>query len=326
MKNVCNREKCNCKMSKSSIRKYLEKSTDVYHLVDENFLMGFDVKHRNFMVKKYYEIYKLYCDNHQMKALSIDNFLLNANRRKVKIIQVFCPYCGEVRVDIKMESISKIKSLQFCSKCGKKSTSINVFLQLSSLIRMQEVHKAGYEVLARSYNQEDMKIIAYDIMQMELVELASVLEKTLRDFYMDIVHIKYRSFGIEYIDFLIQKNTNNDFMNFDKANVHYKRGIGIDLKDKISPECRSNLIDLINLRNVIVHNNGFIDEKFKNTKTFSRVEDLIEGELIFINIEQIDKYLRSVLKIIITVEKIFHDIFSAEMNKLIADHYFNNML
>ena len=37
-------------MSKSIVGKYLEKSTDIYHLVDENFLRGFGEKQGAFML------------------------------------------------------------------------------------------------------------------------------------------------------------------------------------------------------------------------------------------------------------------------------------
>jgi len=52
----------------------------------------------------------------------------------------------------------------------------------------------------------------------EIVELTCILEKILRDFYMDIAHIVYKTNQVEYIERLIEKSTNNDFMHFDKAN------------------------------------------------------------------------------------------------------------
>ena len=64
-----------------------------------------------------------------------------------------------------------------------------------------------------------MEIFKYDIMQTEIVELTCILEKILRDFYMDIAHIVYKTNQIEYIERLIEKSTNNDFMHFDKADL-----------------------------------------------------------------------------------------------------------
>lgn len=54
-------------MSKSIVGKYLEKSTDIYHLVDENFLRGFGEKQGAFMLMKYYEVYKEYCNKYHVK-------------------------------------------------------------------------------------------------------------------------------------------------------------------------------------------------------------------------------------------------------------------
>ncbi|MGN0142904.1 MAG: hypothetical protein ACI4AD_11805 [Roseburia sp.] len=312
-------------MAKNIINKYLEKTTDIYHLVDETFLTGFGREQGSFMLMKYYEFYCSYCNKHNQKILSIDKFLLNARKRKNKIIQVCCPYCGKISMEMRIEPYSKLKKeLQYCVECGKKSTAVNIFLQLSSLLRMQEVHNAGYSALVNKYSEEDMKIISYDIMQMELVELASILEKTLRDFYMDIAHIKYRSYGLEYIDVLIEKSTSNDFMNFDKANNHYKKGLNINLKDYVSCECKNNLVDLVNLRNTIIHNNGMIDSRFKKSETFLRVSDMVEGNLIFVKKDNINRYLGSVLELINAVEGEFDYIFNSQMNTLIANYYFND--
>ena len=105
---------------------------------------------------------------------------------------------------------------------------------------MQEVHNAGFHVLSKNYDKEKMEIFEYDIMQTEIVELTCILEKILRDFYMDIAHMVYKTNQVEYIEKLIEKSTNNDFMHFDKANNHYKKGLNINLQDKVSTECKKN--------------------------------------------------------------------------------------
>lgn len=102
--------------------------------------------------------------------------------------------------------------MQYCTKCGKKSTTEYVFLQLSSLIRMKKVHNAGFQSLRKNHDNETMEIFEYDIMQTEIVELTCILEKILRDFYMDIAHIVYKTNQVEYIERLIEKSTNNDFI------------------------------------------------------------------------------------------------------------------
>lgn len=310
-------------MRKSILKTYLNKRTDVYHLVDQSYLSKFEEKQGAFMLMKYYEFYCSYCKEHNVKIQPIDRFLLNASKKKIKIIQVCCPYCGRIEMLIVQKKMSEIKKMQYCTKCGKKSTAEYVFLQLSSLIRMKEVHNAGFKALSKNHDKETMEIFEYDIMQTEIVELTCILEKILRDFYMDIAHIVYKTNQAEYIERLIEKSTNNDFMHFDKANNHYKKGLNINLHDKVSTECKKKLIDLVNLRNIIIHNNGFIDERFKKTETFRRISHMINGDLIFIKDGDVTKYLGSVLELLIAIEEEFDRSFKEQMNMLIANYYFN---
>lgn len=310
-------------MRKSTLKTYLNKKTDVYHLVDQSFVSKFEEKQGAFMLMIYYEFYSSYCKEHNVEVQPIDKFLLNASKKKVKIIQVCCPYCGRIEILIEQKKMSEIKQMQYCTKCGKKSTAEYIFLHLSSLIRMQVVHNAGFETLSKDHDKKTMEIFEYDIMQTEIVELTCILEKILRDFYMDISHIVYKTNQVEYIERLIEKNTNNDFMHFDKANNHYKKGLNINLQDKVSTECKKNLIDLVNIRNIIIHNNGFIDERFKKTETFNRVSHMIKGDLIFIKDVDVDKYVGSVSEILIAIEEEFDRCFKEQMNMLIANYYFN---
>lgn len=87
---------------------------------------------------------------------------------------------------------------------------------------------------------------------------------------------------------------------------------------------QKNLIDLVNLRNIIIHNNGFIDKRFKKTETFMRVSHMINGDLIFVKDSDIAKYLGSVLELLVVIEEEFDRNFKEQMNMLIANYYFNN--
>lgn len=306
----------------SIIKKYLDRPTDVYHLVDEHFLSMFNEKQGAFMLIKYYESYRLYCKEHNLKIQSINDFLKSANRKRVKVIQTFCPYCGQISIEVTEEKVSEIKAHQYCTNCGKRSTTENFFFQLSSLIRMQAVHDAGLKSLTTENNQEDIKILEYDIRHMELVELTCIFEATLREFYQEIIFLK-NGFNSEYIRSLIVKEMKNDFMNIDKAIIHFKNETKINIKKCIDDDIRKNLIDMVNIRNVFIHNNGIIDQKFRNSVTYERVSKKIEGELIFLTESDIIEYLNAVLNTIKVFESQVHTIFYEKMPGIIANHYFN---
>ena len=310
-------------MGKSIVMEYLAKPTDIYHLVDDAFLNGYSEKQRLFMLIIYYEKYKDYCGKNNFTPDSMDTFLKNARRKKIKIIQVCCPYCGNVDLHIQQLKVSDLSKMGYCTVCGRKSTAEFIFLQLSAFLRLEEVHRAGLKTLGEKYEREAIKILSYDVYHMELIELTSILEKTLRDFFIEMGFLKYKNHNASYIENVIRKSTGNDFMLWDKANEHYKKALDINFKDIISEECRNNISDLVNIRNVVVHNNGMIDDRFKKTATYKRIPDAISGNLIFVTESMIAEYLGSVLELISAVESEFNTMFKQEMHGLIANFYFN---
>lgn len=96
-------------MGKSIIKTYLNKRTDVYHLVDQSYLSKFEEKQGAFMLMRYYEFYCSYCKEHKVKIQPINRFLLNANKKKIKIIQVCCPYCGRIEMQIEQKNVGNKK-------------------------------------------------------------------------------------------------------------------------------------------------------------------------------------------------------------------------
>lgn len=310
-------------MNGRTIFKYLNKPTDIYFLVDELFISSFSKQQRPFMLMYYYEIYMRYCDENNINKLSMDNFIKNASRKKVKIIQIYCPYCGKIEAFACIGTMRQISHYKHCTNCGRSSTADYIFLQLSSYIRLKQVHSEGLKSLQKQYTKDEMKIISYDTMHTEIVALTSILEKMLRDFFIDLVFLKYKNHNSNYIREVVKKNTSNDFMLFDKANMHYKKGAGVDLKQCVSAGCREKLIDLANIRNTIVHNNGMVDEKFKTSNTYQRIVDKISGKLIFVDEAQISEYLKALLELTSAIESHFDKTYRNELPSLISSYVFN---
>lgn len=158
-----------------------------------------------------------------------------------------------------------------------------------------------------------------------MVQLTSILEVILRDFFEAFIHINYFGVNDNYISNVINKSTGNDFMKIDKANQHYKKALNINLRSMIDDKTWFDLIDLVNIRNTIIHNNGMIDDKFKETKTFQRIQDCICGNLIFLDEKEINNYLKQVTQIADIIGKAFEEKYSMLKYGLIANYYFNNI-
>lgn len=302
--------------------KYRNEQTNVYCVVDQEFLSGFNSNQGPFMLFTYYNLYKCYCEKNGYRPNDMDVFLKNARRKRIKIIQQCCPYCGQVNIMFITESIKRCDSMKYCVSCGKKSTSQIIFEEVAAFIRVNTVHRAGLQVLRETYTASD-EIMGCDVRLNEVVQLATILETTLREFYVDLVCMKHRCYQDEFLIASVRKQIKNDFMNIDKANEHYKKALDINLKDIISQDVRLSLKDLMEVRNIAVHNNGKIDEKFKRSNTYFRLRQCVKGDFIFIHPEIIAIFLSSVLELANAISAIYQNYFHKEKFSMISNYYFN---
>lgn len=296
----------------------------LYDIVDEKFIDNFNFKHKTFMMDIYYEKYLEYCGTKKTKPQSREKFFTNMRRKKLKLVQICCPYCGNMEIVFLEEKIEDINRIKYCANCGKTSASENAQFQLSSIIRMRYVDDLGVKQADQKHPNNNISILAYEIYHHELILLSSILEVLLRSFFETLIHLNYMGKKNDYVANIIRKSTGNDFMHFDKANDHYKKALGINLKEHISADCRLNLIDLVNIRNTLVHNNGMADKKFKETNTYQRVQRFITGNLIFLTPPDIDFYYLQVAEICDAVIDIFEERYSSQKHDLIANFYFND--
>ena len=161
---------------------------------------------------------------------------------------------------------------------------------------------------------------------MELIELASIIEVVFRDYFEALVFIGNLSTRNEFIEKIIKKHTGNDFMSIEKANSNFKKAFGIDIKAKLEEEVWNDLVDVVNLRNMMVHNNGSVDQHFKTTSTYNRVKGKIDGDLFKLTEEDVQKYLQSVVYATVDISNLFLAKYYSDRNAVVANYYFNKGL
>lgn len=299
------------------------KVNGIYYIVDDKFISNFKSNHIEYMKDFYYKKYIEYCERAKRDVLKKEIFFTNMRRRRVKIFQICCPYCGNMHVLVFEEKIGNLNYFKYCYNCGKSSVSYNVFSQLSSFARIRHFHSVGLKTMEVIHNEDEIQSLTYEVFHLELVQLTSILEVILRDFFESFIYTNYIGAREIYISKLVNKNIGNDFMNIEKANNHYKKALDINLRAAIDDDTWFGLIDLVNIRNTIVHNNGMVDGKFKNTKTYSRVQECIDGELIFISKKIVNKYYSQVKKVADIIGNLFEERYSIKKYDLIANYYFN---
>ena len=138
----------------------------------------------------------------------------------------------------------------------------------------------GLKEFKKEHEDTEDWLLGYDCYQMEIIELASIIEVVCRECFEALIFIKNIGLNNDYIRKVISKSAGNDFMNIEKANKHFKKAFDIDLKSLTDKKKWDDLIDIVNLRNMMVHNNGRVDEHFKNTVSYQRLKTNIDGNIL----------------------------------------------
>lgn len=303
-------------------------NNEIYSLVDEKFMADFSGNHKKFMEEYYYQFYSEFCTLYKRKPLPKNKFYSNMHLRRIQLYQLYCPYCGAVDILVYDKKIHKTDAPNFCPNCGKRDTTDNILKQISRFIRIQGINLIGIKELIHKKPSSEEWLLAYDCHQMEIIELASIIEVFLRDYFETLLlanNFNANKNCSEYVKRVVRKNTRNDFMNIEKANKIYKQAFGIDLKSALSNSMWNDLIDIVNLRNMIVHNNGRIDTTFKSTPTYSRLKDHVIDDLFKLEKKDVEHYFNSVYNTVLGTTEIFLHYYLPLRNENIANYYYNNM-
>ena len=298
-------------------------NNSIYHIVDENFLNKFNSNQKIFMENLYYSYYLNYCKNNKINPKNKNTFFTNMRKQKIKLIQSMCPFCGKINLTISTEKIKEIQKYKYCANCGKKSVYHNSLINLSRFIKIFTQNRIALDLIEKNNEEYDDETLTFDMYHLEIVELTSIIEVSLRDFFYLLVKLNYNLMENKYFLNVLDKYTGNDFMNIQKANNHYKKALNINLKELINDNSFNLLLDICSIRNVVIHNNGFIDENFLNSKSYKKYKNLIVGNMLFLNEEIIKDFYFAVTNLLEILETLFNQYFENNIHSLIVNYYFN---
>ena len=296
---------------------------EMYALVDEEFLAKFSNQHLNYMKKLYYSFYAGYCKRIKRKPLTSEDFFKNMHLRRFQLYQLCCPYCGTVSLCIHDKKESKTAGYNFCHSCGRTSTLKNIQKHLARFVRIKRMNRISIQAVAEHRPETEKWLLAYDCYQIEIIELASIIEVLFRDYFDALLFISCESKKDSFLEKIVRKYTGNDFMNIEKTNDIYKKAFGIEIRKNLNAETWDDLLDIVNLRNMIVHNNGQVDKRFESTSTFRRWKDRVDIPLIKIEDEDIAKLLSSVIDAVTIISNLYLKEYYQRRNRVIANYYFN---
>ena len=296
---------------------------EMYALIDEDFLSKFSSQHLDYMKNFYYSYYVSFCHAIKRSPLTYDEFFRNMHFRRFQFYQLCCPYCGAISLTIHDKKMTTTAGLNYCHSCGRTSTLKNIQKQLARFIRINRMNRISIQVVSEERPEMENWLLAYDCYQIEIIELSSIIEILFRDYFEALLFISNEIEENAFLSKIIRKYTGNDFMNIEKANSIFKKAFGIDIRNNMSSAVWNDLLDIVNLRNMIVHNNGQVDKHFESTSTYSRWKDRINMTLIRIEDKDIAKLLLSVIDAITIVSNLYLEQYYTKRNRVIANHYFN---
>lgn len=300
-----------------------QNNNEIYALVDEEFMSLFKGKHLQFMKSFYYEKYSRYCNMTRRSALSEPTFFSNMHLRRLQLFQLCCPYCGAVEVFICDKRLKQHNGLNFCTSCGRGSTIKRLVQNISRFKRIKEINNIGLTEQAKKRPEREKWLLAYDCYQIEIIELASIIEVINRDSFEAMLFICNPGEKQNYMRSVVLKNAGNDFMNVEKANTHFKHAFEVDLKSSLDNDVWNDLVDITNLRNMFVHNNGMVDSHFMKTPSYSRLKDHVKDNLYQLEDKDVQKYLKSVIDAVVKISNLFLGFYYSHRNSVIANYYFN---
>ena len=241
-----------------------------YFLVNNEFLNDFEEPERLILSDF---AYSLYTELRRTKSnlLSKENYL-KSNRTKYSVVYLYCPKCKTAGFTV-CRGIKQANELKYCAHCGETNITHRYqecIKKIGKLIMLSKNLKQSDEDLSLSLNQQ------------LCVQLCSVYEVYLREFYADILNTKFVKSGQSLYDKFVA-DCKNDFLNPGKTNDRLKKEISINYKEVIGKERYKTLLLLSEYRNVIVHNNGICDTKFinqhpeipKHTQIFPQLDTIL---------------------------------------------------
>ena len=219
-----------------------------YFLINEEFLSHFDGKIKEDLSELAYKMYVSNCSK-KTKKLSKSQYFTSKSTH-YPVIFFYCPKCKSSQMCVSL-GIKNGESMKYCPYCGDASMDHRFNLGVEKVMNLFRL----------SLSIKDTPQSSKEVNQCIVTTLCSVYEVYLREFYADILNLRYvRGNYSLYNKFL--RDCKNDFISPGKTFDRFKKELQLNYKSIIGEQNYKALGLLSDYRNVIVHNNGICDDKF----------------------------------------------------------------
>lgn len=284
---------------------------------------------RQFMLGIYYDEFKRISRSQVLqKEFTFLEFSEKLEQNEISMFQQHCLNCGTI--DIILESEGSHEP-QYYTKCGRKSLSdfgIENIDRISRVFSFNNVAVSKMISTVHGKSEYSDKLITFDTNQIELIIINSVLETIVKEYFEQLMKLKLMKINDSTVIKIINESYKNDFQNIEKTISIFKRYLGINLKESVSEEDIKNIKEIVELRNIFIHNNGVADEKFlrkienktliNNLKTNNKI---VGDKYIFLERSDIMNYVKSIINLFTSLETIFTLSFSQNIKNVFISYY-----
>ena len=113
---------------------------------------------------------------------------------------------------------------------------------LARFVRIKRMNRISIQAVAEHQPETEKWLLAYDCYQIEIIELASIIEVLFRDYFEALLFISCESKKDSFLEKIVRKYTGNDFMNIEKTNDIYKKAFGIEIRKNLNAETWDDVV------------------------------------------------------------------------------------
>ena len=302
---------------------------EIYSRINSDFLTLMNTHTRHFMLGIYYDEFKKISRDHVLqKEFTFLEFSEKLEQNEISMFQQHCLNCGAIDIILMSEGSHEP---QYCTKCGRKSLSdfgIENIDRISRVFSFNNVAVSKMQSNVEGKSKYSDKLITFDTNQIELIVINSVLETIVKEYFEQLMKLKLLKINDSTLIKIINESYKNDFQNIEKTISIFKRYLGINLKESVSEEDIKNIKEIVELRNIFIHNNGVADEKFlrkfenktliNNLKTKNKI---VGDKYIFLDRSDIMNYVKSIINLFTSLETIFTLTFSQNIKNVFISYY-----
>lgn len=302
---------------------------EIYSRINSSLFSSINTHSKQFMLNIYHIEYNNICNLYGFDRIStLDEFINKLDQNEIRMFQQHCLNCGSIEVVLLMNESNEPK---YCTMCGRKSLGEFGVENIDRVTRIISFHSFTVNNLHNTLidlNDDTEKFLAYDTAQIELIVINSVLETVVKEYYEQLMKLKLLNISDSTIIKFINESYKNDFQNIERTIYIFRKYLNIDLRQNITSDDFRKLHEIVELRNVFIHNNGIADKRFlDSTKNKDLIRNLnsdkkiIGDKYIFLDRKDILSYVEAIINLFSSLDQTFESFFMENIHSVFIMYY-----